>query len=195
MRALRTLASIAAAGLLIAACGSSAGASGAGSTAAGATNSAATDAASTDAAATQDAGNPGSTQSTGGGGTIDTSKGQAHYEVTGAKTASGNLGFFAVSSVFEVQGAGSALLTFVDSESTSLSITYSAGQGVVVFATSDFGVTVLPVGGAVGSCTIQMTNLDATSAKGSFNCQHMGIVSGDAVIGEGTLSGTFDAHK
>ena len=193
MRAFRTLGSIAAAGLLIAACGSSAGATGAGSTAAGPT-----DAASTDAAATQDPGQPGATDGGGGGvgtGTIDTSHGQAHFEVTGARTASGDLGFFLVSSVFEVNGSGSALLTFVDSESTSLSITYASGQSTVVLATADFGVTLLPLGGTIGTCTLQISHSDASSAAGTFNCQHVAIVNSDAVIGEGTLTGTFDAHK
>lgn len=183
MRNLRTLGSMAAAAVLIAACGSGSGGPGA-----------------TGGAATQGPGNvPGATDSGSGGGTgggtIDTSKGKAHYEVTGAKTASGDLGFFATSSVWAFNGENSALLYWVDSGSTSLTISYAPGASSVVFATQEFGVTLLPINNVIGTCTVDMAHIDASSASGTFKCEHAAIVNSDSTIGEGTLTGSFEAHK
>jgi hypothetical protein len=182
MRNLRHLGSMAAAAVLIAACGSGSGGPGA-----------------TGAGATQGPGNvPGATDSGGGGtggGAIDTSKGKAHYEVTGAKTASGDLGFFATTSVWAFNGENSALLYWVDNGSTSLSISYSPGASSVVFATQEFGVTLLPINGVIGTCTVDMAHIDASSASGTFKCEHAAIVNSDSTLGEGTLTGSFEAHK
>jgi hypothetical protein len=172
MRYLRTLGSVAAAAVLIAACGSGSGGPGA-----------------TGAAPTQGPGN------VPGGGVIDTSKGKAHYEVSGAKTASGDLGFFTTTSMWAFNGENSALLYFVDTGSTSLTINYAPGASTVTFATQEFGVTLLPINGVIGTCTVDMAHIDATSASGTFKCEHAAIVNSDSTIGEGTLTGSFEAHK
>jgi hypothetical protein len=180
MRNLRILGSMLAAAVLIAGCGSSAG--------------------PTDAAATQNNGNPPATTDSGGGGgtggagTIDTSHGKAHVEVSGAKSWSGDLGFFTSTSQFVSSGSESALLYFLDSGSTSLSLSISPGQGIVIFASAEFGATILPVNGVTGTCTITTTTLDSGSASGTFKCEHVAIVNADTVIGEGSLSGSFEAH-
>ncbi|HZM72520.1 MAG TPA: hypothetical protein VFC71_04030 [Candidatus Polarisedimenticolia bacterium] len=180
MRHLRTLAVGLTIAILIAACGSNAG------------ESNGPDGNSTEPSAEA------STGGGGGGGGANFDNGKAHFEITGAATKSGDLGFLAEYSNFQPQGDDSAILTFTDTDNAaSLMINTSANGSVVTYADEELGATLLPVGTVIGECTVTLDEIDSDSAKGSFRCEHIAIVNngGETIAGEGTLSGTFDAHK
>ena len=180
MRDLRTLAIGFTIALLIGACGSSGGAS-----------------EGPDGGASSEPSAEASTGGGGGGG-ANFDNGKVHFEITGAASKSGDLGFLFEYSNFQPQGDASAILTFTDPDSSaSLTINTSANGSVVMYADAEIGVTVLPVGNVIGECTVELDEIDSDSAKGSFTCEHMAVVTGggESIAGEGTLSGTFDAHK
>lgn len=194
MHPLRAIAPVLAAVVLVAACGASSGASiGAAAPTQGAGGPAATPTDAAGSVPTDDSAAGTDTPIQGGG---DTSKGTAHFDLTGVKTASGDLGFLAETSVFEVNGNKSAILYFEGSDtSTALVLTLAPDLTNVVLAAGGISASVLPINGTIGTCTATTSELDDHAAKGSFTCEHLAIGSDGALVGEGSISGTFDAHK
>ena len=179
MRNLRTLAAGLTITLLIGACGSNAGAS---------NEPGSSTAASTEPSAAASDGS-------GDGNGVGLGDGSAKFDLTGAATKSGEFGYLKGMGLMDPDGNQIAL-TFVDAtNSASLTINSGPTGSVVLYADQEIGVVQLPVGTVIGECTVDIDELDSDTARGSFRCEHMAVVqSGEDILGEGTLSGTFTAQ-
>ena len=125
----------------------------------------------------------------GGGGGSNLANGQAHFEITGGHTKSGDLGFLPIASVFG--GMDQTLLNFttLDPNATeTLSVTIADGAVAVIYASMDITVT-------GGECTTSNFNVGATTASGSFECTqtYAVTISGGAIEGV-VLKGSFEAR-
>ena len=178
MRDLRTTGMGLALALLVAACGSKGG----GSTEPGASSEPSS---APSAAASQD----------GTGSGVDFGDGSVKFELSGAATKSGEFGYAKGLGVIDPSGQQIAL-TFVDAAGTA-SVTINSGSNgaVVHYADQDIGALLAPVGTVLGECSVRLDQLEAKVAKGTFRCEHMAIIQGgETLLGEGTLSGSFEAR-
>ena len=187
MRAHRTLGLIAAAGLLIAACGSSAGptatsAGGGG----GATEPGATEPSATQPSATENGGQPTATAAGGGGGGGGANS--VRFEITSPiLNKSGDLPFVGGASVFA--GDLNTSLSFSNAATTDvLGILIVAGHVAVSYSAG--GDT---VAGPV--CTSTDVQVNGTSASGSFDCLNADVLTAAGGIGKGEIKGTFSGSK
>ena len=129
---------------------------------------------------------PVATQSGGGG---STANGQAHFEITGSETKSGDLGFLPIASNFG--GMDQTILNFVGSDPSvteTLTVTVTGGAVAVIYSSMDITVT-----GA--ECTTTNLNVGAATASGAFECPQTFtvLISGASVEGI-ALEGTFEAR-
>jgi hypothetical protein len=126
-----------------------------------------------------------------GGDGVD--NGTLRFEISGALSKSGELGFTSPISLFDSAGDGSGYLIFTDGDA-AIYVTLAADESFVIYGDGVIGVTPLGVGG-VGSCTTDIDELDSDSAKGTFECTDMTAYDGEAVTGKVTMTGNFEAHK
>lgn len=146
-------------------------------------------------AATTDGGGGGATQAPagtqtggGGGGSIDTTYGKVHIEISGPITKSGDYGFIPAGSLFG--GTQGSSLNFTnDATNEIVSIVISAEGTVVV----SYGSTDMSVPAA--ECTTSNWNIGTTNASGSFDCNAALAVTASGAMVQGVkLKGNFDAH-
>jgi hypothetical protein len=175
MRSLRPVTLLVSVALLLAACGGSGPA---------ATQNPGT-------AQSQTAGGATPTPDTGGGGGGGGNGGtnnSVHYEVSGPKTASGDLAFVSIASVFGGMQQTSLSFSAGDASSEVMAIIITQGKLGVSFGNGELAVT-----GA--DCTTTNLSVDASHASGSFDCPAIVITSAGVALEGSRIKGTFDAHK
>jgi hypothetical protein len=131
---------------------------------------------------------PGATQSGGGGGGTG-QYGSVQFHVTGPVEASGTYDFLPAGSIFG--GSAGAALNFTNSSDSGsiLSIIVDPSGKVAVSYVSTAG----QVPGA--SCTTSDWDMQATSARGKFDCTaEMSITGSGAAVAGGKITGEFTAH-
>jgi hypothetical protein len=186
MRNLRTLGIGLSIAMLLAACGGNAGKSGepgSSSEASGAPSSAAS-------VEPSDGGG-------GNGGLGDASKGTATFELTGAASRSGTFAVVPIYGVVLDPATQGVALVYVDeASSASLSINSGGAGAAITYADNEIGVIMVGVPSVFGECSVDYDEFEADHVKGNFRCEHMSVVqNGETVLGEGTLSGSFEARK
>ena len=137
---------------------------------------------------------PGATQTGGGGGGGGGNKpagwdqyGKGSYEISGPISLSGELGFVPAASRFDAEAATSLNFTV---EGTETVLTFLVIQGGASMSFGSPDATVVGV-----TCTTSNLSIQATSAKGSFECTQVTafLASGASVAGV-TIKGSFDVH-
>ena len=122
-----------------------------------------------------------------GTGTVDTSHGTAHVDVTGPATKSADLAFTPFLSHFG--GTEQTVLYFTQTSGEgALAVTVTEGVLVAVLTGTD--VTVSGV-----ECTASNLQIDALSAKGSFDCpKNVVVLASGASAQNAGFKGTFEAR-
>jgi hypothetical protein len=181
MRTSQPIWTLAVVATLVAACGSSSG---------GTPGPGGTQGSGSTPGAVTTPGDGGSSPVAGGGGTKPAgwdANGKVHYEITGGVTASGDLGFVPVASVFG--GTQQTSLSYtIEGASGVMAVLVTEGKVAVSYGNDDYAVT-----GA--DCTTSNLLVDATTASGSFDCAATIIKADGSPMLTGRIKGTFDAHK
>lgn len=135
-----------------------------------------------------------------GGGVGSTANGTLHFDVSGATTKSGDLGGTPNPlTKYEYDGPGTAYLVFSSADGETaifLTIAKTADGTTLVYGDGDLGISPIPfTPGVVGKCDVKTDQLDASTARGTFDCTDMTASQGDVSVGIVRIKGTFDSHK
>jgi hypothetical protein len=126
-----------------------------------------------------------------GGDVGNRAKGSVKAQVTGGLTTTIDLPFGAPLARFEVDGDGTAYLPFTDPAGGTLFLTISAGNSLLV---QYAGPDSVGLSNGASPCTLTLTVLDTSQAKGSFACKGMMLIRPDS-LGSADISGTFEGHR
>lgn len=125
----------------------------------------------------------------GGGGGGTGQYGSAEFQITGPLQASGTYNFLPAGSIFG--GSSGAALNFTNpSDSGSI-------LSIIVDESGSVSVSYISTAGQVpgATCTTSDWDMQATSAKGKFDCTaQMSITSSGAAVAGGKITGQFTAH-
>ena len=113
--------------------------------------------------------------------------GKGSFEISAPISLSGELGFVPAASRFDGEAATSLSFTV---EGTEQALTFSVVQGAASMSYASTSATVVGT-----SCTTSNLSIQATSAKGSFECtQTAAFLASGASVANVTLKGSFDVH-
>jgi len=123
----------------------------------------------------------------GGNGGLDTTYGGGHVDISGAASASVDLGFSPPISHFG--GTDTTILYLLPANAEgALALTWSNGEFIAVFTSTEITVSGI-------ECTTSNLNIGATTAKGSFECaRNYVVLNSGASIEDVTFKGSFDVH-
>ena len=127
----------------------------------------------------------------GGGGGLN---GSITYTISGAYTASGELAFFPLGSVFDSANGGWSATFAVDDVGTELIILNTLpGQETITFGDGTANIIGTVAADSENGCTFTQTRNDSGGLAGRMQCTAASLLS-ESGIGEVTLSAQWDAH-